>query len=352
MRLGNEAIFAWRRVSCFVGYSDFGIRISFGLRVSTFGLWPGVAMKARPILLLAGPTAVGKSEVALLLAERIGGEIVSVDSMQVYRGLDIGTAKPSRAERTRVPHHLIDVLELTEPFDAAQFVRQARESLVQIEARGRVPLLCGGTGLYFKVFLEGLGEAPPGKPELRAELERIPLPDLLRELSERDPVTYERIDRKNPRRVIRALEVIRLTGKPFSQQRASWDSTSRVVHDTYFCLGLRRAAADLHQRIGTRVDDMFRRGLVAETEALLKRGLAQNQTALQALGYRQVAEFLKGMRSLPETIELVKIRTRQFAKRQMTWFRRQLPLRWIEIEAGEAAVQIVEKICDRARLLR
>jgi tRNA dimethylallyltransferase len=293
---------------------------------------------------LAGPTAVGKSEVALLLAERIGGEIVSVDSMQVYRGLDIGTAKPSVAERVRVPHHLIDVLDMTEPFDAAQFVRLAREVVEQIQARGRVPLLCGGTGLYFKAFLDGLGEAPPGDPVLRAKLEGIPLPDLLRELAERDPVTYERIDRHNRRRVIRAVEVIRLTGKPFSQQRASWGSTMRMTDDTHSYFGLKRIAADLRERIGARVDEMFRRGLVAETEGLLKSGLAQNKTALQALGYRQVVEFLKGKRTLPETIELVKIRTRQFAKRQMTWFRRQLPLRWVEIEPGQPAVQIAERI--------
>src|SRR5579859_4954449 len=134
------------------------------------------------VLLLAGATATGKSEIALLLAEQLGGEIVSVDSMQVYRGLDIGTAKPSPEARRRVPHHLIDVVNLNEPFDAAQFARLARTAVGEIQARGRVPILCGGTGLYFKAFLEGLGEAPPANPALRAELETVPLPDLLREL--------------------------------------------------------------------------------------------------------------------------------------------------------------------------
>jgi tRNA dimethylallyltransferase len=284
-------------------------------------------------LLLAGPTAVGKSEIALHLAEKIGGEIISVDSMQVYRGLDLGTAKPSPADRARVPHHLIDVVELTELFDAAQFAKLARAAVSEIQSRRRVPILCGGTGLYFKALLEGLGESPPANSTLRAELEAIPLADLLRELSERDPATYERIDRKNPRRIVRAVEVIRITGKPFSAQRADWKARNSTLKTRNF-YGLSRSAADLHARIETRVEEMFRHGLVAETEHLLKRGLPQNKTAMQALGYRQVVEHLRGVRSLAETIELVKIRTRQFAKRQMTWFRRQMELEWIE--AGPA----------------
>src|SRR6185503_8042944 len=170
-------------------------------------------------MLIAGPTAVGKSEVALLLAQRIGPELISLASMQVYRGLDIGTAKPSLAERERVPHHLIAIIGLKEAFDAAQFVRQAEHAMGEVQNRGRVPVLCGGTDLYFKALLEGLGEAPPANPPVRKELEDTPLTVLLRELAERDPATFERIDRQNPRRVIRALEVIRLTGKSFSAQR-------------------------------------------------------------------------------------------------------------------------------------
>ncbi|NBV25481.1 MAG: tRNA (adenosine(37)-N6)-dimethylallyltransferase MiaA, partial [Proteobacteria bacterium] len=144
--------------------------------------------------------------------------------MQVYRGLDLGTAKPPPAERARVPHHLVDVVELTEAFDAAKFLRLAEMAVKDIQARGRVPIFCGGTGLYFKAWLSGLGEAPPADPQVRAALEAVPLPDLLTELAQRDPVTYERIDRQNPRRVIRALEVIRLTGQPYSAQRAVWPS--------------------------------------------------------------------------------------------------------------------------------
>jgi tRNA dimethylallyltransferase len=268
---------------------------------------PSSIFHPRP-LLLAGPTAVGKSEIALRLAERLGGEIVSVDSMQVYRGMDIGTAKPSPKDRSRVPHHLIDVRDVTEPFDAAQFLQLAHRAVAEIQARGHVPILCGGTGLYFKAMLRGLSHAPPADPALRAALAATPLPELLRELADRDPVTYQRIDRRNPRRVIRAVAVIRLTGRPYSAQRADWQSrddgppttdhgTESVVADQWsvvsaqwsLAFGLARTPSDLQRRIDARVDEMFQRGIVAETEHLLQHGLAQNQNAMQALGYRQVA---------------------------------------------------------------
>jgi tRNA dimethylallyltransferase len=303
------------------------------------------------LVLLAGPTAVGKSEVALLLAEKLGGEIISVDSMQVYRGLDIGTAKPSASDRARVPHHLIDVVEVTEPFDAARFALLARAAADEIHARGRLPILCGGTGLYFKAFLEGLGQAPPGSAALRAELETIALADLLRELAEGDPITYQKIDRQNPRRVIRALEVIRLTGKPFSEQRARWEPGTPDPKQPTSCFGLSRSPADLRPRIDARVDEMFRRGLVRETAELLKHGLAQNKTALQAIGYRQVIEHLCGERSLSETIELVKQRTRQFARRQMTWFRRQLQLKWSVLTEQDTAESIAAELVRELRFL-
>jgi len=296
------------------------------------------------VILLAGPTAVGKSAVALRLAEKLGGEIISVDSMQVYRGLDLGTAKPSFAERAGVPHHLIDVVELTEPFDAAKFLALANQAAAQIQSRGQTPILCGGTGLYFRAFLEGLGEAPPANPKLRAELEATPFADLLRELADRDPATHARIDRQNPRRVIRAVEVIRLTGRPFSTQRAGWAPATRNTQHAPLAFGLSRDPDNLRRRIDARVDQMFARGLVEETRQLLERGLAQNQTAMQAIGYRQVVEHLRSERSLLETIERVKVRTRQFAKRQMTWFRGQMQLTWLPVGAEENATSVVTRI--------
>jgi tRNA dimethylallyltransferase len=296
---------------------------TFNNQHSTFNIQP---------VFIAGPTAVGKSGIALHLAERIEGEIISVDSMQVYRGLDIGTAKPSPADRARVPHHLIDICDLTMSFDAAQFARLAHRVVAEIQSRGHVPIFCGGTGLYFKAFLEGLDEMPSANAKLRVELEATPLEKLLEELHERDPVTYEKIDKKNPRRIVRAVEVIRLTGKPFSEVR-SQKSEVRSRRSGFFCLT--RQPDDLRRRMDARVDTMFARGLVNETSELLKHGLEQNKTAMQAIGYRQVVEHLRGERSLTETIELVKTRTRQFAKRQLTWFRAQKKLEWIELEPDE-----------------
>ncbi len=184
----------------------------------------------------------------------MGGEIISVDSMQVYRGLDIGTAKPSPADRARVPHHLIDVCDLTESFDAAQFVRLAQKAVEEIQARGRVPIFCGGTGLYFKAFLSGLGEAPSANPELRARLEAMPFEALLRELRERDPAAYEKIDKQNPRRVIRAVEVIRLTGKKFSQQRAEWKVGSSRCDDRTAQPVLRSSTAEGGRAVPTKTN--------------------------------------------------------------------------------------------------
>jgi tRNA dimethylallyltransferase len=266
--------------------------------------------------------------------------------MQVYRALDIGTAKPSPAERARVPHHLIDVVEVTEPFDAAKFAELAHKAVKEIQSRRRVPILCGGTGLYFKAFLKGLGESPPADVKLRAELEALPLAELLRELERRDPVTFQRIDRQNPRRVIRAVEVIRLTDRPFSEQRANWDPEAGIQQPTSPFFSFARSAADLRARIDARVDHMFQHGLVEETRQLLQRGLAENKTAIQAIGYRQVIEHLRGERSLPDTIELVKIRTRQFAKRQMTWFRRQVKCDWIELAPTDEPGAVARRICQ------
>ncbi len=295
-----------------------------------------------PPLFIAGPTAVGKSAVALALAERLNGEIISVDSMQVYRGLDLGTAKPSVSERGRVPHHLVDVLELEERFDAARFCSLASAAEKEIRGRGRLPIFCGGTGLYFKAYLQGLGCAPSGDAALRIELEKLSTDELLAILRERDPETLARIDPHNRRRLVRAVEVIRLTGKPFSVQRAAWDSLESGTSARIF--GLSRTPADLRARIDARVNSMFRAGLLAEVKALRERGLENNPLAAQAIGYRQVLENLRGVRPLDETIELVKIRTRQFAKRQLTWFRRQLKLEWIQLSAGERVEQTAERI--------
>jgi tRNA dimethylallyltransferase len=305
----------------------------------------------RAPIYLVGPTAAGKSAVAQRLAEQLQGEIISVDSMQVYRGLDIGTAKPTAEERRRVPHHLIDEVELSEPFDAAKFVKRARQVVAEIESCGRVPIFCGGTGLYLKAWLDGLGEAPPADAALRVELEATPMATLLEELERRDPETFSRIDRSNPRRVVRAVEVIRLTGKPFSAQRAAWERPTSKVQGprSRRAFGLERTAEDMRLRIEARVEAMFARGLVEETRRLLEGGLERNRTAMQAIGYRQVVEHLRGERSLAETVALVKSKTRQFARRQRTWFRHQLAVEWIKVSADEAVEAVVQRLLAATR---
>lgn len=298
-------------------------------------------------VLIAGPTAAGKSAVALELAKRINGEIISVDSMQVYRGLDKGTAKPSTEERAQVPHHLIDVADFNVNYDAARFCEDARLAEARVRARGRVPIFCGGTGLYFIAYFAGLGSSPPGDPALRAELDAEPLSVLLEELRTKDPDHYEKIDKCNPRRIVRAVEVIRLTGEPFSKQRALWPRAKDEVLKDCLAIGVSRPAGLLHVAIHARVDQMFESGLVEETKALLEQGLEHNRTAMQAIGYRQVVEHLQGQRSLAATVELVKQRTRQLAKRQLTWFNHQMRLEWKTIESGPQAFKVAEQLAER-----
>jgi tRNA dimethylallyltransferase len=299
------------------------------------------------IVALVGPSASGKSGVALELALLLGAEVVSVDSMQVYRGMDIGTAKPTAAEQARVPHHLLDLTEVGTGFDVAAFRAAALPVIDDILARGKRPLLCGGTGFYFAALLGGLGCAPASSPELRAQLESAPLDQLLEELRRCDPAGFEVVDRRNRRRVMRAVEVFRLTGRPFSEQRRSPPAApSHPVEDQrrWRIFGLLRTAEDLRARIEARVKTMFDQGLVEETRRLLALGLEHNRVALQAIGYRQCVEHLRGERSLAATRELIQTRTRQFARRQMTWFRRRLRVTWLTVGKEEAANETATRI--------
>jgi tRNA dimethylallyltransferase len=293
-------------------------------------------------LCIAGPTACGKSAVAMALAELLEGEIVAVDSMQVYRGLDVGTAKPSAPERKRIRHHLIDMIDLREEFDVAQFLEAARSAMADIRKRGRRVLLCGGTGLYFKALAQGLGEGPARDAGLRERLEATPMPALLAELERVDEESFRRVDRRNRRRVVRAIEVCRLTGRPFSEQRAPWSAEPGRIQ----IVALDRDAEDLRRRIDARVNDMFARGLVGETRRLLGQGLANNRTALQAIGYRQVVEYLRGERDHAETIALVKQRTWQFARRQRSWLRTQMPPTWVLVPPGEPPAATARRVLD------
>ena len=300
-----------------------------------------------PPLFLAGPTAAGKSALALRLAEELGGEIVSVDSMQIWRGLDIGTAKPSLRQRDAVPHHLIDVVDLHQTFDAQKFVEEAEDAVRKIRGRRRRPVFCGGTGFWFKAYREGLDALPPRQPALRRELEQLPTEQLWEELRDADPPLFARIDRHNLRRVIRALEIIRLTGKPASQQRRKWTAPTVELP----LIVLYRAAASLRERIDRRVDAMFRQGLIEETRSLMAKGLANHPAASRALGYRQVIEHLNNPGPLAETVTSIKTKTWQFARRQLTWYRKQPGTVWLDLDRLTLAQQCsaVSEACSGYR---
>ena len=300
-----------------------------------------------PVIYITGATASGKSALAMRLANTLGGEIISVDSMQVYCGLNIGTAKPSAQEQNEIQHHLIDVAQLSEAFDAAQFVSLAQQALKLIWKRGRVPIFCGGTGLYFRALIEGLGESPPGDESLRDELALMPIESLVAELRIKDPEAAKQVDLKNPRRVLRAIEVIRLTGRPYSEQRIGWNNVDKAPQNL-FCIS--RDVDVLNQRIHKRVDEMFNQGLVEETQTLIKKGLRNNRNACQALGYRQVLDLLDGKLDLENVVHQVKTKTRQFAKRQRSWFRNQMKCKFLEWSDEENLNSFSEQLLAKINL--
>ena len=300
-----------------------------------------------PVIYITGATASGKSALAMRLANTLGGEIISVDSMQVYCGLNIGTAKPSAQEQNEIQHHLIDVAQLSEAFDAAQFVSLAQQALKLIWKRGRVPIFCGGTGLYFRALIEGLGESPPSDESLRDELALMPIESLVAELRIKDPEAAKQVDLKNPRRVLRAIEVIRLTGRPYSEQRIGWNNVDKAPQNL-FCIS--REVDVLNQRIHKRVDEMFNQGLVEETQTLIKKGLRNNRNACQALGYRQVLDLLDGKLDLENVVHQVKTKTRQFAKRQRSWFRNQMKCKFLEWPDEENLNSFSEQLIAKINL--
>ena len=271
---------------------------------------------------LTGPTAGGKTEIGIALACRIGAEIVSLDSMALYRGMDVGTAKPTAEQRAAVPHHLIDILEPHEEFSLAQYVDAARACTAEIRNRGREVLFVGGTPLYLKALLRGIFEGPSADLVLRDQLqaeEREQPGSLHRRLAEVDPVAAGRLHPNDTRRLVRALEVYERTGTPISQWQQQFDRGLPPDHCRVFLLEWPREV--LYRRVNRRVEIMFAHGLVEEVAQLIKRQHPLSKTAAQAVGYKEVIEHLSGGPDLKKTIELVQTHTRQFAKRQWTWFR-------------------------------
>ncbi|KAB2952416.1 MAG: tRNA (adenosine(37)-N6)-dimethylallyltransferase MiaA [Thermoanaerobaculia bacterium] len=294
------------------------------------------------ILALVGPTAVGKSALALAVAERSGGEIVNADALQVYRGLDIGTAKPTPEERARVPHHLVDVLDPGERYSAGRFAELAREALAGIAARGRPALVVGGSGLYLRALLGGIAPMPPVDPAVRARLlerhRHEGLAPLRAELERIDPVTAARLAPRDAQRTLRALEVALSSGRPLSAWLASAPFSREAVPGV-IRVGLTLPRAVLYDQVAARVGSMVARGWLDEVRALLASGVGPEAPAFQAIGYSQWVRHLAGEYELEEATRRIVLATRRYAKRQETWFRREPGIEWHDARTADSLAE-------------
>ncbi|NWG35087.1 MAG: tRNA (adenosine(37)-N6)-dimethylallyltransferase MiaA [Chloroflexi bacterium] len=300
-----------------------------------------------PLILLVGPTAVGKTELAIQLAERLNGEIVSADSRLFYRGMDIGTAKPTREERSRVPHHLIDIAEPDEILGLAVFQQKAREAIADIHARGKLPFLVGGTGQYVRAVTEGWKppEVLPDK-RLRNVLEEMKeergVKWLYAGLNRLDPAAAAKIDPRNYRRTIRALEVIMTTGRKFSEQRRRGESPYQLI-----TVGLRRPREELYRRVDERIESMFANGLVEEVRGLLAKGYSPTLPAMSAIGYRECVGVVQGLLTEEQAKVQIRRATRVYVRRQANWFKESdASIQWFRVEEG-----VVEEIEKNVRRL-
>ena len=299
-----------------------------------------------PILIIAGPTAVGKTDASILLAQEQGAEIVSADSMQIYRHMDVGTAKPTAEQRRLVYHHLLDVVEPNQPYSVGDYLRDARSAINAIIKSGSVPIVVGGTGLYIRALTRGLFHGPPADIELRERLLRResegPAGVLYSDLVKVDPEAALKIHPNDLRRTIRALEVYYLRDRKmsdFQQEHGFRDKTYEFV-----LVFLVRSRHELYNRIERRVDEMIDRGLEAEVRSLMERGCGPDLVSMQGLGYKHFLDHFLGKASREEAIALLKRDTRRFAKRQFTWFRREPEARWLDISGLVAPGEIVERI--------
>jgi tRNA dimethylallyltransferase len=289
----------------------------------------------RPLILIVGPTAVGKTELAIQLAERLNGEIVSADSRLFYRGMDIGTAKPTREELARVRHHLIDIANPNEILSLAVFQQKAREAIADIHIRNKIPFLVGGTGQYIRAVTEGW-KPPEVEPDerLRSELERLKEENDIYWLHERlrilDPLAAEKIDPRNYRRTIRAFEVILTTGKRFSEQRGRSESPYHLI-----TVGFTRPRPELYERVDQRIDAMFRNGFLEEVKSLLAQGYSPSLPTMSAIGYRECISVVDGELSEKQAKAEIRRTTRIFVRRQANWFKESDPnIKWFRVEEG------------------
>lgn len=286
-------------------------------------------MEQQKVLVIVGPTAVGKTELSLRLAEKLDAEIISADSMQVYRGMDLGTAKATVTEQERIKHHLLDVVDPDQAFNVADYLDLATKALNDLQARDRTPILIGGTGLYIDALLDGfLFPDSTADPKLRAQLQEQADRDpdsLYQELSKVDPQSAQKLHPNDVRRVIRALEVYQRTGETMSSLQKKKAKEKRPYLPLY--IGLTRDRSELYERVNMRVDEMLAQGLVEEVRTILAK-YPKQPTALQALGYKEIVLYLQGQLDLEEASELLKRDTRRYAKRQLSWFRRNKRIHW------------------------
>jgi tRNA dimethylallyltransferase len=301
--------------------------------------------KNNPILIIAGPTAVGKTDSSILLAGELGAEIVSADSMQVYRGMDIGTAKPTKEQRRLIYHHMIDIAEPDQPYSVGDFLRDARTAIDGIIASGGVPIVVGGTGLYIRALTRGLFHGPPADLELRERLLRRESEEpgmLYSDLVKVDPEAAIKIHPNDLRRTVRALEVYYLKDRKLSDFQREHSFQDRPY--TFRLLFLVRSRSELYPRIESRVDQMLAEGLEAEVKTLMERGYSPELASMQGLGYKHFIDCFLGKMSRDEAVALLKRDTKRFAKRQFTWFRREPETIWVDITGLSKTGEIVERI--------
>lgn len=295
-----------------------------------------------PVLIIVGPTAIGKTELSIELAERFNCEIISVDSMQVYRFMNIGTAKVSIEERALVPHHLIDIVDPDEEYNAAQFRIDCVKAIDDIHRRGKIPLLTGGTGLYYQSLLGGVHQEIPSDPDIKIKLlKRLSEEgtyNLHKELRAVDSVTAERVHENDSQRIVRGLEVFQISGKKWSDFLAEHKLSKKPLLDTCLCLGLTMDRNDLYQRINLRCQIMFAEGLEDEVRSLLARGYSENLKSMNSIGYRHMVSHINSLWDLDETLELVARDTRRYAKRQYTWFKKMDEIIWVEKGATDVII--------------
>lgn len=286
----------------------------------------------KPLIIITGPTAVGKTDLSISLAKKIGGEIISADSMQVYRGLDIGSAKITTEEMDGVFHHLIDIFDFDEEFNVFLFKELAEKSIEDIYSRGNIPIICGGTGFYIQALLYDVSFSKEDNSKIRAELEKRVDNEgaevLYKELHEIDPKSAEIIHPNNVKRIIRALEYFKLNGKLFSEHNETEKQKESPYNFMYFVIDDDREL--LYQRINKRVDVMLSKGLVDEVKTLYEKGLRIGMTSAEGIGYKQLLPYLEGEISLDEATEKIKQDSRHYAKRQLTWFRREKETTWVD----------------------